>query len=235
MRRPQTGQSLRSFCASWSHQLQKRRFSIAHGSWDFDGAQRQNLSDDLERLARLAVDVGLPRLGLAQDLAAGRGRAKAILLAHRRQSSKGRDRPPAARVRPVRILIFHGYLLGGTGSNVYNARLAAALVRAGHEVHLLCQEREPFEQDWVDAAGDWDGGALRLTTRVASPRARRSTVPISAACCPSTSPTATTASRRARSPTSPTPSSTATWSATSPRSARSPSAPVPTSRSPTTS
>ena len=36
----------------------------------------------------------------------------------------------AARVRSVRILIFHGYLLGGTGSNVYNARLAAALVRA---------------------------------------------------------------------------------------------------------
>jgi glycosyltransferase involved in cell wall biosynthesis len=65
----------------------------------------------------------------------------------------------------VRILIFHGYLLGGTGSNVYNARLAAALVRAGHEVHLLCQEREPFEQDWVDAAGDWDGGALALETR----------------------------------------------------------------------
>jgi glycosyltransferase involved in cell wall biosynthesis len=65
----------------------------------------------------------------------------------------------------VRILIFHGYLLGGTGSNVYNANLAAALVRAGHEVHLLSQERAPFEQEWVDAAGDWDGGALALQTR----------------------------------------------------------------------
>jgi len=65
----------------------------------------------------------------------------------------------------VRILIFHGYLLGGTGSNVYNARLAAALVRAGHEVHLLCQERAPFEQEWVDAAGDWDGGELAIETR----------------------------------------------------------------------
>ena len=43
----------------------------------------------------------------------------------------------------MRILIFHGYLLGGTGSNVYNARLAAALVRAGHEVHLLCQDARP--------------------------------------------------------------------------------------------
>jgi glycosyltransferase involved in cell wall biosynthesis len=65
----------------------------------------------------------------------------------------------------VRILIFHGYLLGGTGSNVYNSRLAAALVRAGHEVHMLSQERAPFEQDWVDAAGEWDGGALALETR----------------------------------------------------------------------
>jgi glycosyltransferase involved in cell wall biosynthesis len=62
----------------------------------------------------------------------------------------------------MRILIFHGYLLGGTGSNVYNARLAAALVALGHEVHLLCQDRHPREQPFVDAAGDWDGGGLRV-------------------------------------------------------------------------
>ena len=43
----------------------------------------------------------------------------------------------------VRVLIFHGYLLRGTGSNVYNAQLAAALARLGHEVHLLCQDRDP--------------------------------------------------------------------------------------------
>jgi glycosyltransferase involved in cell wall biosynthesis len=41
----------------------------------------------------------------------------------------------------VRILIFHGYLLRGTGSNIYNASLARALARLGHEVDLLCQER----------------------------------------------------------------------------------------------
>jgi glycosyltransferase involved in cell wall biosynthesis len=65
----------------------------------------------------------------------------------------------------MRVLIFHGYLLGGTGSNVYNAELAAALVRAGHEVHLLSQDRAPFDQPWVDAAGDWDGGSLALSVR----------------------------------------------------------------------
>jgi glycosyltransferase involved in cell wall biosynthesis len=49
----------------------------------------------------------------------------------------------------VRVLIFHGYLLRGTGSNVYNSSLAQALSRAGHEVHLLCQDRRADELDWV--------------------------------------------------------------------------------------
>jgi len=62
----------------------------------------------------------------------------------------------------LRILVFHGYLLHGTGSNVYNARLAAALVRAGHEVHLLCQDRRPADLDWVDATGEWGDGGLAV-------------------------------------------------------------------------
>jgi hypothetical protein len=62
----------------------------------------------------------------------------------------------------VRILIFHGYLLAGTGSNVYNARLAEALTGLGHEVHLLCQDRRAHEQAFVDAAGDWDSGSLSV-------------------------------------------------------------------------
>jgi len=49
----------------------------------------------------------------------------------------------------LRILIFHGYLLSGTGSNVYNARLAEALVGLGHEVHLLCQDRHPERYEFV--------------------------------------------------------------------------------------
>ena len=62
----------------------------------------------------------------------------------------------------MRVLIFHGYLLDGTGSNVYNARLAAALVGLGHDVHLLSQDRHPERQPFVDAVGDWDDGALRV-------------------------------------------------------------------------
>jgi glycosyltransferase involved in cell wall biosynthesis len=49
----------------------------------------------------------------------------------------------------VRVLIFHGYLLRGTGSNVYSASLAQALAKQGHEVHLLCQDRRAEELDWV--------------------------------------------------------------------------------------
>jgi glycosyltransferase involved in cell wall biosynthesis len=60
----------------------------------------------------------------------------------------------------VRLLIFHGWLLRGTGSNVYNAELAEALVRLGHEVHLLCQEYEPAQLGFVDSVGDWRGGRL---------------------------------------------------------------------------
>src|SRR4051794_35228216 len=62
----------------------------------------------------------------------------------------------------VRVLIFHGYLLRGTGSNVYNAKLAEALRRGGHEVHLLCQEPSPADLSWVDAVGTWRDGELEV-------------------------------------------------------------------------
>src|SRR5947208_135252 len=62
----------------------------------------------------------------------------------------------------MRVLIFHGYLLRGTGSNVYNASVATALARLGHEVHLLCQDRRAGELPWVDRMGTWKGGELRI-------------------------------------------------------------------------
>ncbi|MEA2143305.1 MAG: hypothetical protein QOI64_1735 [Solirubrobacteraceae bacterium] len=53
----------------------------------------------------------------------------------------------------MHLLVFHGYLLRGTGSNVYNARLVPALVRAGHTVDLLAQDAQAHELEWVDAVG----------------------------------------------------------------------------------
>ena len=49
----------------------------------------------------------------------------------------------------MRILIFHGYLLRGTGSNIYNANLARTLAGLGHEVHLFCQDRSAQELEGV--------------------------------------------------------------------------------------
>ena len=58
----------------------------------------------------------------------------------------------------MRLLVAHGYLLHGTGSNVYTARLVAALARQGHVVDLLSQERRPEALPFVDAIGGWTDG-----------------------------------------------------------------------------
>jgi glycosyltransferase involved in cell wall biosynthesis len=63
----------------------------------------------------------------------------------------------------MRVLVFHGYLLHGTGSNVYNARLCAALARQGHTVDLLSQERHPETLGFVDAYGTWESGEPRVS------------------------------------------------------------------------
>jgi glycosyltransferase involved in cell wall biosynthesis len=47
----------------------------------------------------------------------------------------------------VRIVLWHGYLLGGTGSNVYTRALAREWSRAGHDVTVLSQEPHPDEYD----------------------------------------------------------------------------------------
>ena len=43
----------------------------------------------------------------------------------------------------MRILLWHGYLLGGTGSNVYTRQLARAWMQAGHDVTVFSQEPRP--------------------------------------------------------------------------------------------
>jgi len=43
--------------------------------------------------------------------------------------------------------LWHGYLLGGTGSNVYTRALAREWSNAGHDVTVVCQERHPERYD----------------------------------------------------------------------------------------
>ncbi len=47
----------------------------------------------------------------------------------------------------MRIVLWHGYLLGGTGSNVYTRALAREWSAAGHDVVVLCQEPHPERHD----------------------------------------------------------------------------------------
>src|SRR3954470_7110152 len=76
------------------------------------------------------------------------------------------QQPAAGTLRcRMDLLVFHGYLLRGTGSNVYTASVAEALRRHGHRVHLLCQERRPLDLPWVDAVGTWEDGGLRVDVR----------------------------------------------------------------------
>jgi glycosyltransferase involved in cell wall biosynthesis len=47
----------------------------------------------------------------------------------------------------MRILLWHGYLLSGTGSNVYTQALAREWSRAGHDVTVFSQESHPERFD----------------------------------------------------------------------------------------
>jgi glycosyltransferase involved in cell wall biosynthesis len=63
----------------------------------------------------------------------------------------------------VRIVLWHGYLLGGTGSNVYTRALARAWSHGGHDVVVVCQEPRPDEFDVGGARvvrPDLPGGVL---------------------------------------------------------------------------
>jgi glycosyltransferase involved in cell wall biosynthesis len=61
----------------------------------------------------------------------------------------------------MRITMTHGYMLSGSGSNVYVQNLCRALVRTGHEVHLLCQDKTPFDHDFVDATFTADPAGVK--------------------------------------------------------------------------
>jgi hypothetical protein len=52
----------------------------------------------------------------------------------------------------VKIFVWHGYLLGGTGSNIYARSLAREWSREGHDVTVFSQEPQPEHFDLGSAA-----------------------------------------------------------------------------------
>lgn len=66
----------------------------------------------------------------------------------------------------MRVLVWHGWLLEGSGSNVATAHVCEVLRASGHDVVLLCQEPHPERFDWIDAYGSLDAaGPGELTHR----------------------------------------------------------------------
>lgn len=60
----------------------------------------------------------------------------------------------------MRIAIFHGYELTGSGSNEYTRYLAAALAAAGHTVFVVCREPHPESVAELSAAIAWDADGI---------------------------------------------------------------------------
>lgn len=65
----------------------------------------------------------------------------------------------------MKILLWHGYLLRGSGSNIYCANTAAAWRAEGHDVLILCQETRLEGLGFVDEGGGFEPGNSSFTVR----------------------------------------------------------------------
>ena len=65
----------------------------------------------------------------------------------------------------MRILITHGYLLTGTGSNLYVNNLVRELCKADHDVLLVCQDDHPEAIDYVSDVYGFHPGNTELVKR----------------------------------------------------------------------
>lgn len=55
----------------------------------------------------------------------------------------------------MKILLWHGYMMSGSGSNVYTLNVASAWRRQGHDVLVMCQQKGAGGFGPVDAEGDF--------------------------------------------------------------------------------
>jgi len=56
----------------------------------------------------------------------------------------------------MKIGLFHGYNLGGSGSNEYTRYLAKALHQKNAEIHLICREPAAESLGFIDIAIRYD-------------------------------------------------------------------------------
>ena len=62
---------------------------------------------------------------------------------------------------PARVTVVHGYFLHDSGSGTYVRELTRELVREGHDVTLVCQERSPELCDFIDSVHALDATNTR--------------------------------------------------------------------------
>src|SRR5687767_12525544 len=65
------------------------------------------------------------------------------------------------------ICFLHGYLLEGSGSNLWTRQIIQSLCRTGHTVHLVCQEPHPERYDFIAEAYTYElnGDVVTSLTR----------------------------------------------------------------------
>ena len=56
----------------------------------------------------------------------------------------------------MRIGLYHGYELTGSGSNEYTRYLAKTLTELGHEIHIVCRETSPENIPYITKVYEWD-------------------------------------------------------------------------------
>lgn len=66
--------------------------------------------------------------------------------------------------RKLKICILHGYLLTGTGSNIFVSNLVRNLCIHGHDVYLFCQEKKTDAIDYVHEYGVFEEGNQKYQT-----------------------------------------------------------------------
>ena len=70
----------------------------------------------------------------------------------------------------MKVLIWHGWLLEGSGSNVYTAKVAEVLRGSGHDVVVVCQEPHPERYPWIDAWATLDANGPSTLTESGAER-----------------------------------------------------------------
>lgn len=70
-------------------------------------------------------------------------------------------------------MLWHGYLLTGSGSNVYTANVAREWRAAGHDVVVMCQDRSAEDLPFVDEGFEVAADPLRIEPRTGSCRVAR--------------------------------------------------------------